>query len=175
VPVPPDIRYRIATPRDATIIAALVTGGFATYREFAPAGWEPRPALEEEADLRERLGRGDTHAHVAIARGAAAGFTLWSPAFTEAEPRERIPGRAHLSALFIARPHWGTGVATRLLDWSVAGMRDSGYSEAQLWTPRDHGRARAFYEREGWAPVPDGEKFSPDLGLDLVLYILRLG
>lgn len=164
------LRYRGATPRDATIIAELVAAGFATYRDFAPAGWEPRSALREEGHVHDRLARGDTHARLAFdAAGALAGVTGWMPALTPEPDRKPIPGRAHLWSLFIAGQYWGSGLAARLLDWSVTGMRDSGYATAQLWTPRDSGRARAFYEREHWTTSGDAI-FSPDLALDLVLY-----
>jgi GNAT superfamily N-acetyltransferase len=80
------------------------------------------------------------------------------------------PDRAHIWSLFVARALWGSGLASELLDWIVTGMRDSGFASGQLWTPRDHGRARAFYEREGWTAAPGRAEFSPDLKLDLVMY-----
>jgi GNAT superfamily N-acetyltransferase len=162
------IRYRPATPRDTTVVAELMAAGFATYRDFAAPGWQPRSAIQEEAEVHTRLSRGDVHARLALAEdGVAAGFTGWMPA------TER-PGRAHLWTLFVARAWWGTGLATALLAWSVDGMRESGYERAQLWTPVSHGRARAFYEREGWRATGERE-FSSYLGLDLMLYEVALG
>ena len=173
--LPDGLRYRATTQRDATILATLVAEGFATYREFAPPGWQPRPAYQEEAELSDRLGRGDVHGRLALTEdGAAAGFATWSPAVARDARPDRIPGRAHVSGLFVARPWWGSGLAAELLAWAVDGMRDSGFSEAQLWTPRDHARARAFYEREGWRPGAD-RTYSPELALDLVLYERPLG
>jgi GNAT superfamily N-acetyltransferase len=169
--VPADVRQRPATPRDATIVAELIAAGFKTYGEFAPPGWRPRTALQEP-EIHERLSRGDVHARLAVADPDLAGFTGWMPA-AGGEPRRAIPGRAHLWSLFIAPAWWGTGLAGDLLDWSVSGMRDSGYLEAQLWTPRNHARARSFYEREGWRISPTA-RFSPELGLDVVLYTREL-
>jgi GNAT superfamily N-acetyltransferase len=164
------IRYRPATPRDAHVIAEVVAGGFATYVAFAPPGWRPRAAIQEEPEVYGRLSRGDVHGRLALSdAGFAAGFTAWMPALSRAEEREPLPGRAHLWSLFVARDWWGTGLAADLLDWSVTGMRDSGYATAQLWTPRAHGRARAFYEREGWS-ASERSEWSPQLKLDLVLY-----
>jgi GNAT superfamily N-acetyltransferase len=163
------VRYRPATARDATVVAALVADGFSTYRDFAPRGWTPRTAFQEEPEIHERLDRGDVHARLALADGRLAGFTGWMPAATRRLPREAIPGRAHLWSLFIAPAWWGSGLAAGLLDWSTTGMRESGYRTAQLWTPRAHDRARAFYGREGWTSAGRAE-FSPELGLDLVLY-----
>jgi GNAT superfamily N-acetyltransferase len=166
--VPADIRYRAATPRDATVVAELIAAGFATYRGFAPDGWQPRTSIQEEPEIYDRLNHGDVHSRIALADAHLAGFTGWMPA-SHGRPRQRIPGRAHLWSLFIAPDWWGTGLAAGLLHWSVTGMRDSGYDTAQLWTPKAHARARAFYEREGWGPS-SRVQFSPELALDVVLY-----
>ena len=110
------------------------------------------------------------HGRLALAAdGTAAGFAGWMPATIRGAPEERIPGRAHLWTLFVAPAWWGTGLAAALLAWAVEGMRDSGYTGAQLWTPSEHARARRFYEREGWHASGRREP-SPELGLDLVLY-----
>jgi GNAT superfamily N-acetyltransferase len=162
------LRFRSATPRDAMVVAQLVAAGFATYREFAPQGWQPRTSHQEEGEVYDRLSRGDVHARLALDGAMLAGVTGWMPALTPHPERQPIPGRGHLWLLFIAPRWWGTGLAAAMLDWSVSAMRDCGKTAAQLWTPRDSGRARAFYEREGWAP--GAETFSPDLRLDLVMY-----
>jgi GNAT superfamily N-acetyltransferase len=164
------IRFRPATPRDAHVIAELVAAGFATYADFAPEGWRPRRSIQEEPEVHIRLSRSDVHARLALSdEGRVAGFTGWMPALTRAEPREPVPGRAHLWSLFVAPDWWGTGLAHALLDWVVSGMRESGWGTAQLWTPRDHARARRFYEREAWRAT-DRTQWSEELGLDLVLY-----
>jgi GNAT superfamily N-acetyltransferase len=173
------IRYRAATPRDALAVAKVVADGFATYRDFAPAGWRPRTAKQQETEIYTRLDRGDAHARLALSSATVAGFTGWMPVAAR-RPSQGMPAagaeqpafaarRAHLWSLFIAKRWWGSGLATELLAWSVEGMRDSGYASAQLWTPADHARARAFYEREGWT-ARGRRSFSPDLGLDLILY-----
>jgi GNAT superfamily N-acetyltransferase len=163
------LRYRAATPRDATIIAELVATGFATYRDFAPEGWQPRSPIKEEGHVHDRLSRGDAHARLALDDPDLVGVTGWMPALTPGAVREPIPGRAHVWSLFIAPRYWGTGLAAHLLDWAVSTMRDSGFAAAQLWTPRDSARARAFYDREGWA-TNGTEFFNDELGLDLVMY-----
>ena len=55
---------------------------------------------------------------------------------------------AHLSALYVRREHWSTGLGQRLLD-SVLGD-----APATLEVFRDNARARRFYARNGF--VPDG-------------------
>jgi GNAT superfamily N-acetyltransferase len=163
------IRQRAATPRDATIVAELVASGFATYRDFAPPGWQSRAATQDEGSIYDRLCRGDTHARVAFDGAALVGVTGWMPALTHTPVRIPIPGRGHLWLLFVAQGYWGSGLAAALLDWSVTTMRDTGRTTAQLWTPRDSRRARAFYEREGWR-TSGQSVFNDDLALDVVLY-----
>jgi GNAT superfamily N-acetyltransferase len=78
------------------------------------------------------------------------GQTTLSPAYTDEEPREEIPGLCHLRHLFLRAEWHGTGLAAHLLDAAIDHARSEGYSRARLWTPRDNARARAFYRREGW-------------------------
>jgi GNAT superfamily N-acetyltransferase len=41
-------------------------------------------------------------------------------------------------------------LAAHLLEAAMDRAVADGYLRARLWTPRDNGRARAFYRREGW-------------------------
>jgi GNAT superfamily N-acetyltransferase len=83
--------------------------------------------------------------------------------------RELIPGLAHLWMLFIREPWWGSGLARRLHAMAIAEAAGQGYRGMRLYTPAGQARARAFYEREGWAT--DGvARFEPMLALDLVEY-----
>ena len=168
------VRYRAATPRDALIAAEVIAAGFATYAEFERPGWRPRRIIQEEPEVFDRLSRGDVHARLAFGGVAAVGFAGWLPAFDDSEPREPIPGRAHLWSLFVRPEWWGSGVAQALHEWVVTGMRDSGYNSARLWTPRNHARARTFYERRGWSTTGVATYFE-HLDLDLVPYEIYLG
>ena len=174
---PRGLRFRAATPRDATVVARAIRKSTASYAEFAPRGWHQRTPFREEAEVHDTLSRGDTHARLAVTatENLVVGFAGWRPATTQDERRDPIPGRAHVFALFVVPDHWGTGLADQLLDWIVTGMRDSGYTTAQLWTPRDNSRARGFYERKGWTADDERATFNPDLGLELVLYERGLG
>jgi GNAT superfamily N-acetyltransferase len=48
---------------------------------------------------------------------------------------------------------WGTGLAHLLHTHAINQLRDWGYPEAILWVVAENGRARRFYEREGWQPA----------------------
>src|SRR3712207_9125840 len=46
---------------------------------------------------------------------------------------------------------WGTGLAAALLAEAVSEAAARGFVAMRLFTPVAHGRARRFYEREGWS------------------------
>jgi hypothetical protein len=52
-------------------------------------------------------------------------------------------------------------------------MRERGFSSGRLLVAAGHGRARRFYEREGWRPTGHVET-SGELGLELAEYVLEL-
>jgi GNAT superfamily N-acetyltransferase len=83
-----------------------------------------------------------------------------------------IPGRAHVAACFTHPDRWREGIAGSLLAVAEQRMRDDGYREVQLWTPRD-APARGFYEATGWRH--DGrEQWLDELALPLVAYVKPL-
>jgi GNAT superfamily N-acetyltransferase len=163
------LRYRPATVRDALIASEVVAKAAAAFANFTPPGWRPRSPLLAEPELHDILSRGYVKTRLAFSGSAAVGVAGWQPARDTTEPRDPIPGRAHLWAFFVVPDWWGKGVASELLEWATTGMADSGYESAQLWAVRDNARARAFYEREGWLAAGP-ERHSPELNLDLVLY-----
>ena len=59
--------------------------------------------------------------------------------------------RGHLlGQLFLATPHPGTGIASRLIIASEIEMAKEGTAEAELQCVVGNERARCFYERMGW-------------------------
>jgi GNAT superfamily N-acetyltransferase len=71
--------------------------------------------------------------------------------------------------LFVREPWWGTGLASRLLARAAEATASAGRTELRLQTPAEHRRARAFYEREGFA-LHGEPVYEPMLGLVLVGY-----
>jgi GNAT superfamily N-acetyltransferase len=160
---------RPATPADVPVLSETVRQGFESYRAFLPAGWEPPREDFERARIEERLALEDAWCSLAFAGDEAAGHVGFLAAREHTEDRRLIPGLAHLWMLFIRQPWWGTGLAPRLLALAVAEAADRSYEAMRLVTPAGQARARAFYEREGWAT--DGVVTpEPMLGLDLVEY-----
>src|SRR5437016_5897153 len=54
-------------------------------------------------------------------------------------------------SLLVAETVAGTGFGFGLLWPAEDQLRSAGYAEATLWTLAASGRARRFYERQGWA------------------------
>ena len=161
---------RIAVPDDAVALAATTRLGFESYREWAPAGWQPPPRSLEIRSIRERLKARTTWCAMALdATGEHAGHVGITHASERERPHVHVKGRAHLWMLFVRPPWWGKGLAARLHRLGLEEAARQGYDSIRLYTPHGAARARAFYTREGWAQA--GRAFpEPLLGLDLVEY-----
>ena len=163
---------RPAVPADAGALARLNSDSFEGYRAFAPLGWEPPPAEQELDSVSDKLGLPEVWCTVAEARGELVGHVAFMPATLARRPLQE-PGLAHFWMLFVRPSHWGTGLAAELHASALAAAADRGFSSMRLYTPADHGRARRFYEREGWTPF--AEPFhDEDFGLPVVEYRRRL-
>ena len=155
---------RRAGPEDAEVISETLQIGFDGYRAFAPPGWRPPDARSENeiARVRVRLAEPTTWAMIAEDGGLVAGHAGYVP-------QPGAPGSAHLWQLFVRPPWWGSGVAAALIDEALAAAAAEGYRRMRLFTPREQGRARAFYEREGFRHT-GWEAFEETIGLVLVEY-----
>lgn len=160
---------REATTADAEAAHAVCERGFAVYESFGVEGYR-RPD-ESAEDIRSRLSR--SWGFLAEHDGAVVGFAAAEHARTEVRTGERMPGLAHVWAVFVDEPHWGDGTATALLATVLARARERGFTEARLYTPVLQARARRFYAREGWAERGEPQLVEP-LGLELVEYRRRL-
>ena len=140
---------RRARASDAAVVAEVLEEGFATYRRWAPAGWDaPRLGAEEVAGLADVLGREDVWCLLALHDSDVVGHVALAP-FTREEPDPAPIGTTYLWQLFV-RPVWqGRGVATWLMYKAVTDAQRRGFGQLLLWTPRGAAQARRFYEREG--------------------------
>jgi GNAT superfamily N-acetyltransferase len=166
-----EFSFRPASAGDRGELAATVGDGFASFAEFAPAGWTPPTvdAAELERGLR------DERSWFLVAEGPRremAGHVAFLPASRHRMP-DPAPGLCHLTQLFVRRPHWGSGLAATLHDRALAEAERRGYTAMRLFTPSGQARARRFYEREGWSLAAD-RGLEPFLGLEIVEYRRRL-
>jgi GNAT superfamily N-acetyltransferase len=77
------------------------------------------------------------------AGAGVVGLVSWGPSHDEAEPD--LPS-LELASLYVDRARWGSGLAAALLVHAI------GDAPAQLWVYAANTRARAFYEKHGFAP-----------------------
>jgi RimJ/RimL family protein N-acetyltransferase len=66
-----------------------------------------------------------------------------------------IAMRCEIDLLYTHPRVWGSGVGRELLAAGEAQLRESGCTEATLWTEERNERARRVYEAAGWRP--DGQ------------------
>jgi GNAT superfamily N-acetyltransferase len=165
--------YRPAAPADAAAIAALACASIRAYTWFAPPGWAgPDEAAERELGEHLAGSLGQTAWGFVAEDDGLAGVVTLLPA-TDARIRDPDPSLVHLWQLFVAEPHWGSGVAVRLHAEALASAVARGFESARLFTPAGQTRSRRFYEREGWATVGD-PYFEEPIGFDVVEYRRRL-
>ena len=192
--LPEDVAVREPAPADVEAITALVAACDDTYRAWAPAGWTPPPPGRELDRWRGRITDGSWWTRIAVEPGGrVVGLVCFTqavvqrtipapegklPVRPERSPHQDvlgldpIPGRAHVSAVFTHPDRWREGIAAGLLALAEDAMRDQGYGEVQLWTPRD-APARRFYDASGWRH--DGrEQWLAELSLPIVAYVKPL-
>lgn len=103
----------------------------------------------------------DTH-RLAVAgpAGQIVGFSYTGPSET--------PGAVELYAIHVDPAHVGTGVGRALMAGAHADLAALGGGTARsvLWVLAGNGRARRFYERDGW--TPDGAVRVEPVGAALV-------
>lgn len=160
--------FRAATPTDADRITAVTMEGFDTYRAFAPEGWTPPSAADEHARLLGLLAEDWVFYRVAEHDGELVGHVGFLPAERTFAPAGD-PGLAHFRQLFVARAHWGSGLAAQLHGAALAEARARGFTAMRLFTPAPQARARRFYEREGWA-LARPPAFDERMGLEIAEY-----
>jgi GNAT superfamily N-acetyltransferase len=160
---------RLATPSDAAAVAATISEGFETYLAWAPSDWTPPVVGEgDPAWFAGALARPDVWFLVAVIDGAVIGHVAVSLS-TREDPGPPPPGTVFVWELFV-RPAWhGGGVATVLMRAAVTEALRRGFSHVRLWTPEGAGRARRFYEREGWTLTGHVHRRS-EFGLPTVEY-----
>ena len=159
---------RAASADDVEAMVAVTAEGFAGYRSFAPTGWVQPSASEELERLSRLLGDDDVWYHVAEREGELVGHVGFLPAERTFAP-VGDPRLAHFRQLFVARAHWGSGLATRLHAAAIDEARARGFASMRLFTPGGQARARRFYEREGWS-LARPPAFDERIGLEIAEY-----
>lgn len=155
------VTLRPAVPADAEGIARVRSRGWQSgYAHLMPAeflaGMDARlPRMTER--VRSWLVPAPTPRgmFVAIDADGVVGFVNVG-AYRIGQTDENLdPGVGEVYALYVDPAVWGLGVGTTLLDAGVRWLTTRQMSPVRLWVLEGNARARAFYERRGFAA--DGE------------------
>jgi GNAT superfamily N-acetyltransferase len=137
------------------IVEAYITSWRAGY-----SGMLQGRTLNEQAELRR------THAWMTAIRSPHAGVFVAVAngeviGVIEVEDRVGDEGQSpEIEMLYVVPQWWGTGAAKALLAAGTAWIAARGHAVARLRVVEAQGRARHFYEREGWQLDNDAEPAS---------------
>lgn len=148
------IVYRNAEPEDAEPLARLSRETFtATFGHLYPASdlaafCAEIYAVEAQAAL---IAHPELEIRLASERGELVGYCQVGAFKLPFDPGERRPMELH--RLYVIERVKGAGVATALMDWTLARMRTLGAEDAYLGVFQDNPRALRFYQRYGFEIV----------------------
>ena len=140
---------RPASERDAETMAAI-------YAAAARQAWahiygeQNLEALQPPVDrLRAEIASADPRQHVLVAvrEGRVIAFAVVRPSHDEDADSSRV---GELSAFYSDPSVWGQGIGRELMASVTETLRQSGFTEATLWTSVDNHRPRRIYEVAGW-------------------------
>jgi len=160
-PVPTDLLVRAATPADVGDLAALAA---LTFPLACPPDCPPR---DQQAFVAAHLTAARFSGYVAdparrvllalpAGGGPPVGYTmlvLGDPADDEVRAALTLAPTVEVSKCYVHPDQHGSGVATALMDASLAVARAAGAAGAWLGVNQLNARARRFYERSGFAVV----------------------
>ena len=154
----------VATLAEAALLAELQReSSLVAYRHIFPPE-APKPTVERLLSLWESwLFSGVLTGFVAEVAGRPVGTVL-----AGADPAEVTAG--HIARMYVAPERWGQGIGRLLYDTAVDHVRCSGYPAATLWVLEHNHRARAWYERLGWAPTGERKSVFQPGGIDELRY-----
>jgi GNAT superfamily N-acetyltransferase len=136
---------RSAEPGDGADLARVhVTSWQAAYKGLVNQDFLDSLDIEARTAWWDRaLGREANLVSVAEIDGAVEGFCLAGASGDE--------GWGEVFAIYVAPEHWGTGLGRGLLEAGEGALLGAGHERALLWVLDGNARARAFYQRQGWA------------------------
>jgi GNAT superfamily N-acetyltransferase len=146
---------RRARVQDAAALADINRRGWLfAYEHIVPTATMLDAGRDLEVSWADGLAQEDASWCVWVATSAAdavIGFATVGPSRDD----DARPGEGELRAIYLAPETVGTGVGRELLARAEASLAELGYGAATLWVFEDNGRARRFYERNGWDAEPD--------------------
>ena len=152
-----DLLLRQANAADEAAVLDVIRTAMATYSEWCP-GWSLPLDMEVRERARWRTDDSPSQRLVACLGEQIVGVSVWKRASI-----------AVLSLLMVAPSVWGTGVAPGLHNRT---LRDAARSAnaVRLTVPEGNGRARRFYEKNGWQRTSAAPLTHSWLGISMLEY-----
>jgi GNAT superfamily N-acetyltransferase len=132
------VELRAAVPDDIPALAQLLL-------RASPG----RPIAHEVAYVAGYFDHPETFVTVAVDGPQLVGVVSFEPSLIRGE-EVASQRTAYLRLIAVDPSLWGGGLAAQMLSCASARMLETGFSSAYLWCGEQNGRARRFYEREGW-------------------------
>ncbi len=151
-------RVRTAEAADKRAVAGIhVRSWQAAYRGLMPDTYLDSLDPEDRA-ARYTFGSDDPLGRstiVSVEDGIIDGFATMGPT-SDAD----LPDSGEVYAVYVDPGSWGLGVGRRLMAETRSRLSHLGCTQALLWVLEGNGRARRFYEIDGW--TPDGARRSEE-------------
>ncbi|MXO60032.1 GNAT family N-acetyltransferase [Altererythrobacter salegens] len=170
------MNIRIATPDDATLVAALGRDSFLAAFEYLYSPEDLDAFLgghKTEEAFAAYLAKPGYRTAIAEIEGVAAGYCMISMPSEFAEHSDARRPMA-LQQLYTAPGRTGAGIGAALMDWALGEARAQNADAVQLsvWSG-NHG-AQRFYARYGFANIADIEFWVGNQCDEEFLFELRL-
>jgi ribosomal protein S18 acetylase RimI-like enzyme len=153
---------RPARPQDAGAVARVhVETWRVAYRGELPDDVLDNLSVERRTRLwYERLSEPAERSLTLVAEAQRVIVGFASTGDSRDDDADELVGELH--ALYLDSSYWGRGLGRALQEQAVEQLARDGFTAATLWVLRSNARARAFYERVGWAA--DGADRTVQLG-----------
>ena len=140
--------------------------------QVAYRGVVPQPYLDQlSVDARqaawvEIFEKGGSKLSVAEDSGEILGFISYG----KSRDNDASENTGEIYAIYVAPPHWSTGIGWELLQHSWQDLNDREYARATVWVLAENTRATRFYERAGFR-LCLGSETSIDIGGERLLEV----
>jgi N-acetylmuramic acid 6-phosphate etherase len=149
-----DIRLREALPQDAGPMAGVLLAAWrAGYAGIVPDDIINERDLTAWQEILEAPVADGVLTTVAVDEDdRVVGFTRFGP-----DPDDPSPSLGYIASVYVDPDAAGAGIGRRLVERATEELASQGRHEVTLWVFRDNARARALYERLGFAF--DGDEY----------------
>jgi GNAT superfamily N-acetyltransferase len=154
----PALLLRPGEAADEQAAIEVIRAAMSTYSDWCP-GWSLPRDMEARERARWRTGDSSSQRLVACVGERVVGVSVSKQASI-----------AVLSLLMVAPTAWGTEVAARLHDCVLREAAARSSIAIRLTVPEGNGRARRFYEKNGWQRTSMAARTHSWLGLPMLEY-----